>query len=267
MSGFKRVLLRAYLLWVYRRPAVRRPLEALRYLLTGQEVTNFTYEIANRDELVDLLAAALRVAPDKVWGWIDEVQGDTRFLDDLRSRLRPRRDRRSEPLFGRRLGWYCLVRHARPSLTVETGSHDGLGTALLLRALERNAAEGAEGALVSVDIDPGSGWLVAEPLRVRLERHVGDARAVLPAVLSGRGVGVFIHDSLHTYEHERFELELALEHRDRTLFLVSDNAHASTALADACRQQGIPYYEFTERPVGHFYPGATMGLGIAGRET
>lgn len=265
MSGFKRVLLRMYLVWTYRSAAVRRPLEALRYLLAGKEVTNFTYEIANRDELVDLLAAALQVAPDQVRGWIDEVESDTGFLDDLRSRLQPRRDRRSEPLFGRRLGWYCIVRHARPSLAVETGSHDGLGTALLLRALERNAAEGAEGTLVSVDIDPESGWMVAQALRSRLERHVGDARAVLPAVLSGREVGVFIHDSLHTYEHERFELELALEHADGDLFLVSDNAHASTALSDVCRQHGVPYYEFTEQPVGHFYPGAALGLGVASR--
>ena len=88
---------------------------------------------------------------------------------------------------------------------------------------------------------------------------------VLPAALSERHVGVFIHDSLHTYEHERFELELelALERADETLFLVSDNAHASTALPDLCRERGLSYHEFRERPVGHFYPGAALGLGVS----
>ena len=136
-------------------------------------MTNFTYRIANVDELVTMLADALGEPPARVREWIAEVEEDTAFLEDAARAAAAQARPRSEPLFGRRLGWYCVVRHARPELTVETGSHDGLGTSLLLHALERNAAEGAEGRLVSVDIDPASGWLVPARLAGRLERLIG----------------------------------------------------------------------------------------------
>ena len=262
MNLIKGPLLRAYLVWHYRRAAVRRLRPAMRYLVRGRETTNFTYEVANLDELVAILAAALGVPRDTVDAWLAEVAADERFVEQLRQGLASRHDREDEPMFGRRLGWYCIVRHARPSLVVETGSHDGLGTALLLRALEWNANEGADGTLVSLDIDPDSGWLVPEQLRSRLERHVGDARVTLEPALSGRRVGVFVHDSLHTYEHERFELELAAAHADTQLYLISDNAHASAALADVCRERGVPYAHYVEEPLDHFYPGAALGLGV-----
>jgi hypothetical protein len=218
--------------------------------------------VSNLVELAAILERALVVPRKAVDGWLAEVETDESFLEQLRQGLASRRDREQAPMFGRRLGWYCIVRHARPRLVVETGSHDGLGTALLLRALERNATDGADGTLLSFDIDPDSGWLVPEQLRSRLERHVGDARVTLAPALSGRRVGVFVHDSLHTYEHERFELELALAHADAPLYLVSDNAHASTALADVCSERGLAYAHYVETPIDHFYPGAAMGLGI-----
>jgi hypothetical protein len=123
---------------------------------------------------------------------------------------------------------------------------------------------GGGGTLLSVDIDPDSGWLVPTALTTRLERQIGDARELLTPSLAGRLVGVFIHDSLHTYEHEQFELELAAQPADQRLILISDNAHSSTALADVCRERGLCYYEFRERPIDHFYPGATMGIGVWG---
>lgn len=264
-TSLRNLLVRGYLLWVYRRGVVKRPLAALRYLAAGRELTNFTYELANVSELVDMLAGALNVPHATIAAYVNEVENDRELKDLLRARLALRRDRVDAPLFGRRLGWYCLVRHGRPRIVVETGSHDGLGTALLLRALERNATDGVDGTLVSVDIDESSGWLVPDQLKRPLERHVGDARTVLPAVLAGRRVGVFIHDSLHTYEHESFELELGLDHADERLYLVSDNAHASTALADICRSHGLAFALYVERPLDHFYPGAALGLGIADR--
>jgi predicted O-methyltransferase YrrM len=252
-------------LWHYRSPAARRPRAALRYLLRGRELTNFTYDIANEAELARLVADALELPSEEVEATLREVAQDEQFLAELRSRLRARADRADEPRFGRRLGWYCIVRATRPRVIVETGSHDGLGTALLARALQRNREEGAPGVLLSFDIDPASGWLVGEPLRAYVERHIGDARETLPAALAGREVGVFVHDSLHTYEHERFELETAVEHAAERLVLISDNAHVSPALLDVCRERGMRYVVFRERSLDHFYPGAGMGLGLYSR--
>ena len=253
---------RALNLWRYRGGAARKPLPALRYFVSGRELTNFTYDLANTGELAAVVAAALGLPAADVETLVRELVDDEEFNEGLRARLRGRRDRGDEPRFGRRLGWYCVVRATRPSVVVETGSHDGLGTALLARALSRNAESGAPGVVMSFDVDPASGWLVDQSLQPYVERHIGDARETLPAALVDRRVGVFVHDSLHTYEHERFELETALAHRDDEIVLISDNSHASTALPDVCAENGLRYLLFRERPVDHFYPGAGMGLGV-----
>ena len=57
------------------------------------------------------------------------------------------------------------VRLRKPKLIVEAGVHEGLGSEILLRALQRNAEEGAPGHLLSFDIHDDTGWLVAPQLR------------------------------------------------------------------------------------------------------
>ena len=47
---------RLVVLAMYSAAVRRRPKEALQYLLSGRELENFTYEIANADELVEFLA-------------------------------------------------------------------------------------------------------------------------------------------------------------------------------------------------------------------
>jgi hypothetical protein len=94
------------------------------------------------------------------------------------------------------------------------------------------------------------------------ELRLEPAARGLPSLLSdGPPVGLFIHDSLHTYENERGELELGAAHLAADGVLLSDNAHATTALADLCRERGLAYFEFRERPAGHFYPGGAIGAG------
>jgi hypothetical protein len=50
-----------------------------------------------------------------------------------------------------------------------------------------------------------------------------------------------------------------------SLVLVSDNAHATSALRDVCSSLGIDYRFYRERPEGHFYPGGSIGLGVLER--
>jgi hypothetical protein len=57
-------------------------------------------------------------------------------------------------------------------------------------------------------------------------------------------------------------LETALRHAAPNILLASDNAHATTALADVCDQHGFRFALFRERPRDHFYPGAGLGLGL-----
>jgi predicted O-methyltransferase YrrM len=237
----------------------------IRHFLLDHECSNFTYDIANANELPQFVASATRRPLDEIDGYFEEILGDDSLRNELAQRMRQRRDRNDTPRFGRRLGWYCVVRACRPGLIVETGTHDGLGTSLLLRAAERNAAEGSPTRVITLDIDPASGWLIPEHLRELLEVHTGDTRETLPRALEGREVGMIIHDSEHTAERERFEFGVALEHAAPSLVLISDNAHATTALSDLARELGVEYHYFSERPVRHFHPGAAIGLAIYNR--
>jgi hypothetical protein len=246
------------LLAAYPRAVAANPRAALHYLVRDREFTNLTYEIENVGELVEVVAASIGRPRDEIARYVGEPHADEAFLASLRAALRARADRNDEPRFGRRLGWYALVRALRPELVVETGVHDGLGSALLLLALHRNN----RGRLLGFDVDRSSGWLVPDALRDRYALVLGDVRATLGPALAAERVGLFVHDSLHTYEHERFELELALARSDGSCVLVSDNAHATTALADVCREHGLRYALFRERPLRHFYPGAALGLGV-----
>lgn len=249
------------LLSAYPRAVAAHPQAALTYLLRGRELTNLTYDIENLDELAAFVANGLDHPVDEISEFIREPLEDEVFLDDLRALLRRRPDRNPDPRFGRRLGWYAIVRALKPFLVVETGVHDGLGSALLLQALERNGS----GRLLGFDVDPGSGWLVPERLRARYEFVAGDIRSTLAETLDGRAVEFFIHDSLHTYEHERFEFETALRHAVHGVVLASDNAHVTTALSDVCEIRDLRFALFVERPRDHFYPGAGLGLGVRRR--
>jgi predicted O-methyltransferase YrrM len=257
------LLRKARLLAAYPKAVALHPGASLRYLLRDREFTNLTYEIDNLEELVDFLAAGLDLSRETVAAYVEEPLADLALLELLRDALQKRPDRNGEPRFGRRLGWYAIVRALRPELVVETGVHDGLGSALLLRALERNGS----GRLLGFDVDPESGWLVPASLRSRYELVLGDVRRTLPRSLASQAVGVFVHDSLHTYEHERFELETALAHADPGIVLVSDNAHATTALADVAREHRLRFALFRERPRDHFYPGAGLGMARSAAQT
>jgi predicted O-methyltransferase YrrM len=246
------------LLTAYPMAVVRHPDAALRYFMFDREFTNLTYDIDNVDELAAFLADLLGRPVEEMVAYVHEPLEDVRLLIPLRRKLRERADRNSEPRFGRRIGWYAVVRALRPQSVVETGVHDGLGSALLLHALNLNGL----GTLTGFDIDPQSGWLVPDELRDRYELVIGNIRTTLPSWLAIHNVDLFIHDSLHTYEHETFELRSALDHSGGAAVLVSDNAHATTALADLSQQMDLEYGLFRERPRGHFYPGAGVGIAL-----
>ena len=251
--------------WISKARAVRRYSGRVRehvpYVLAGAEPDNFTYELANEDELASWVADVAGVPRARADAVFAEFRGDRVLAERVRRATAAHRlwSKRSPP-FGKRVAWYALARLVRPARAVETGVHDGLGALAVLRALELNGQEGSFGRLVSFDINPSSGWIVGS--HALWELRIESATRGLPSLLhGGPPVGLFIHDSLHTYENERAELELGAAHLAPDGVLLSDNAHATRALADVCGAAGLRYFEFRERPAGHFYPGGATGAG------
>jgi len=247
--------------WSY---LLRHPFSHLIYLvpflLFDKEITNFTYEISNVDELISFLSIEMNIDESIVRRYAQELEADQDLRNSLETRLRLREDRNPRALYGRRIGWYCVVRVRKPQLVVETGTRDGLGASVLARGLFQNAQEGHPGELLTFDIDSGAGWLLNSALAGNFQVIIGNTRTVLPDSLSGLRVDLFIHDSDHHYEHETFEMETIFPLLGDSAIILSDNAHASNAMVDFCRKHGLRFAFWKERTKKHFYPGGGIGM-------
>ncbi len=221
----------------------------LRYVLLDPELSNFTYDLGNEDELAPWLDELLGAGE-----FVSELEEDAELERELRARLRWRPGSRGRPMFGRRAGWYAIVRATRPERVVEAGTHDGLGSIAILAAIERNGV----GELVSIDPKPWAGWLVPKRLHRRWRRLRVTSYEVLESI--GR-IDLFIHDSLHTPECESWELTTALQLGAQVL--ISDNAHASDTCAKVAEAHDAHYSVWRERVAGHFYPGGGIGVIVA----
>jgi hypothetical protein len=238
--------------WIRKAQIVRqhhaRIHQHIPYILLDPEVQNFTYEIANRDELTTWL--------DSLFGaghYVAELDQDADLMADLRRRVRWRPASKRNAWFGRRAGWYSIVRALRPARVLETGTHDGLGSTAILAALERNGF----GELISIDPQPGTGWLVPDRLAGRWQPLRGTSYEVMPSLGT---IDLFIHDSLHTPDCERWELETAAALG--ATVLLSDNAHAANTSRMFASNQNGTFSLWREQVTRHFYPGGGIGVVI-----
>jgi predicted O-methyltransferase YrrM len=229
-------------------------------VLASPEPDNYTYPIANEAELAAWAAGVARCDERVARKLVEEPSQDAELAERLRAATAHRwlYTKRSPP-FGKRLGWYALARSLRPRRVIEIGAHDGLGSMLLLRALELNQRDGFPGTLVSFDVNPAAGWLVGEHPLWQLRIQSSDEG--LPEVVSAAPVDMLVYDGWHTFEAEYADLRVAADHLSSDGVLVSDDAQVTRALAHLCEELGFVYSEFQEVPVDHFYPGAMLGAG------
>lgn len=251
--------------WLHKARAVRRSGHRIRrhwqFVLASPEPDNYTYQITNEPELAAWAAGIARCHEPAARALVQEPSHDVELAERLRTATAHHWlwTKRAPP-FGKRLGWYALARALRPRRVIEIGAHDGLGSLLLLRALELNERDGFRGTLVSFDVNPAAGWLVGEHPLWQLRIQSSDEG--LPEVVSPTApVDMLVYDGWHTFEAEYADLRVAAEHMSSDGVLVSDDAQVTRALAHLCEELGFDYSEFQELPLGHFYPGAVLAAG------
>jgi len=134
-------------------------------------------------------AAGIKVGPESFNGFND---GDAAFV---------------------RAVW-CLIVHLKPCDVVETGVAHGFTSRFALEALAHND----RGHLSSIDRSPLDPTMrrrvgIAVSDRSRWTFVEGSSRRRLPALVARLGeIGLFVHDSLHTEQNLRFELDCAWSH-------------------------------------------------------
>jgi predicted O-methyltransferase YrrM len=198
--------------------------------------------------------------------WIDEAVHD----QDLRSFVidhvknssqRLVTDARAE--YGRRLGWYAIVRATKPTLVVETGVDKGLGSVVLCAALMRNAMEGFKGRYVGTDINPSAGEMLSGKYAQFGRIEYGDSIETLSKM--NDTIDVFINDSDHSADYERREYKVVANKLSANSVIIGDNAHVSDELASFASRTSRGFIAVHELPEDHWYLGATMGLAFVAR--
>ena len=215
--------------------AVRNPLYVSRSLLR---------EFLLADER--FLATLTGVPPRQIRSFLDEPLSTPFFAACLKSARSVMNELplQGADLFAKKvLVQYITVRAFRPDVVVETGVANGVSSAYLLLALDKNG----RGRLHSVDLGnpvflPAGkppGWIVPESLRNRWNLLIGDSRQLLPKLLSElRTVDVFIHDSLHTYDQMLWEYRAAYPYLRPGGLLFSDDAGWNPAFEEFSREVG-----------------------------
>ena len=128
---------------------------------------------------------------------------------------------------------YVLARIIRPSAIIETGVCYGVTSAFLLKALQVNR----RGTLHSIDLPPLGkdadqfvGKLIPDDLRGSWKLYRGASKSLLPYVLKEVGsLGLFVHDSLHTYRNMLLEFEMVRPHLAPTAAVVADDIEGNEA--------------------------------------
>lgn len=246
------------------KSTIRPIANGLRWFVLSKEYTNLTYDISeiSKKYLVTFIANVFERTPEEIHGYIREVEEDTELREYFNSRVPTTTDRYFADLplkYGRRIGWYALVRMLKPRLVIESGIDRGMGTCILAAAILRNTQEGREGKVIGLDINPYAGAYIGGIYQTVIETVYRDSLEYLRSM--NHEVDLFIHDSDHSWEHEMGEYESVKGKLTPDGVLVSDNAQASDCLHEFACRNAMRFWYWQEEVLDHI--GTPSGIGIA----
>jgi predicted O-methyltransferase YrrM len=252
-------------LWLAMRFHNIRLGQIFRWAVQSREDTNFTYNLTpdNKLYLANMISVITGASIETVQGLFREVETDDVLRNHIltktqTSQYRIVADSRVE--FGRRLGWYALVRLMKPGVVIETGVDKGLGAVLLCSALLRNRAEGKPGRYFGTDIAPKAGYLLTDQYAEVGQVLYGDSIESLKK-LAGP-IDLFINDSDHSAIYEYDEYETIIGKLGEGGIILGDNAHVTSRLAEFSGKHNRRFLYFQEVPQDHWYPGAGIGFSF-----
>lgn len=170
---------------------------------------------------------------------------------------------------------YAFTRLLKPRVVVETGVAHGKSSAFIPLALHHNGF----GDLFSFDLPPGgtlldgsattlsdrhTGWLIPDYLRDRWKFSESDSltgpKTFVQELPPHQMVDIFIHDSLHTYEHVRGELSVLNPRLSPDGLVACDNINMAggRAWSDWLVNRGISGWAYRDFGAACLEPGALV---------
>ena len=234
--------------------------KSLIWIFKSKEFANFTYDLSPRNKLYLgwFISNICQTSVSEILNYFDELETNSELKSFIFERLQSHR-RGNEidnmAYFGRRIGWYALVRVLKPNVVVETGTEKGLGSIVIAEALIKNG----NGQLFTIDIEPTSGLLIGDRYKGIITQITGDSIESLSAI---NHIDFFIHDSDHSAVHEGREFSVVETNLSEIAVILSDNSHITDELAKWSLRIGRKFFYFAEEPIDHWYPGAGIGISI-----
>ena len=227
------------------------------------EDSNFYYDLtsSNRGDLANLIALVTGKTVPEIKGYIDELSSNEELRDHISSTWKSDPSLRDSLVgFGRREGWYALIRALKPELVVETGVSHGVGACVIATALLQNQNEGYAGRYLGTDLDPEAGILFSGKYAGVGAIAYGDSIESLMAL--DASIDLFINDSDHSVDYEASEYEVIASKLSERAFILGDNSHASPSLRNFAEKSGRHFVFFKEVPKDHWYPGGGIGISL-----
>jgi hypothetical protein len=236
----------------------------LRYVIGSREWSDARYD--HESIGIASMAAALslitRVDASVIRGYAHELCSDSVYGERFRDRLAHTRLRYiSDPELhlGKGLFYYMLVRASKAKLVFEAGTDKGFGAFAICRALIRNASEGTDGHLVTVDIKIDRGDMLDGDEAGLVTRLTGDSLEAIAAF--DRRVELFIHDTTSEAGHMQSQLESLPPHLAPGAIIYT--TWFTQTFVDFCERSGLSYLEVADKPLNHWYRGSRYGLAWA----
>jgi hypothetical protein len=243
----------------------KRYIQIFKWGFQSRENTNYTYDLTERNilYLVQTISIVTGADVEQIIAYINEARNNKVLREHIisetiRSPWRKYADLRVH--FGRRLGWYALVRVLKPKIVVETGVDKGMGSVLLCSALLKNKKEGFEGRFFGTDINPKAGYLLSGIYSDVGRILYGDSIETLSRF--DQKIDLFINDSDHSADYEYQEYLTIRDKISENAVILGDNSHISDKLAIFSTLNKRHFLFFQEEPREHWYPGAGIGISF-----
>jgi len=252
---------RAFIACKYLMPPIGN---AVNWLFESRETSNFSYHLTdiNNNYLAHTISVVTGSPVKKIKGYISEIENDNNLKRHVTANLKNNPDSFNlGPLvaYGRRVGWYAIIRAAKPKVVVETGVDQGLGSCIIAEALKRNSKEGKKGRYFGTDI-----WLEAGALFTGIYKKYGEilyGDSIKSLKQFNKKIDLFINDSDHHSIYEGREYGVVSNLLKPESIILGDNSHESEVLSEFAEKTNRNFIFFKEQPKNHWYPGA--GIGIA----
>jgi hypothetical protein len=243
----------------------KKYMEIMKWGIQSNEDTNYTYDLTESNILYLAHTISFVVQQDykTILNFIYEAQNDTFLKNHIIQQIQQSDLKKFADLqirFGRRLGWYAMIRALKPRTVVETGVDKGLGSVLICAALLKNKEEGFEGRYYGTDINPKAGYLLTGKYREIGEVLYGDSIESLSKFKDT--IDIFINDSDHSADYEYREYVTIKHLLTQDSIILGDNSHSTDKLAIFSTEENRNFLFFQESPRNHWYPGGGIGISF-----